>query len=143
MTFASIIQVILACAVPLLFVLFILEFVRERWYGMQANGWPEVEGRIENSTFLELSDEMVTVRVPSFSFSYEVDGRRYGGNFQLHPYATDPFYNNPDFMNQMIGRKLKIHFRPGKPATWFIADEYMEGCKVSQDSKKVFLERVQ
>jgi hypothetical protein len=130
MTATDLVELLLNLALWTCIAVVIFKFGRRRWNAKQAKSWPATEGTVETATFEKLVLDGVAVPIPAFGFSYRVGGRNYGGTFQLHPYSTDPFYSDPEFMKHMVGRKLKVHFNPEKPGTWFITEEYMEGCKV-------------
>jgi hypothetical protein len=105
------------------------------WYWQKkrvdaARKWPPAEATIESGTLEVYSaGRGAKVTLPTFSFSYAVNGDYYSGRFALMPYLTDPA---PGITERLIGAKLEITYDPSHPDVWFIPTEYIEGCKVEQ-----------
>jgi hypothetical protein len=36
------------------------------------------------------------------------------------------------FLPEWPAEKLRVHYDPNRPETWFLPDEFIEGCKVEQ-----------
>jgi hypothetical protein len=69
------------------------------------------------------------VLLPTFGFSYKVDGDFYSGRFSLLPHrAKLP----DDFLRRMVGFRLQVHYDPQHPDAWFIHDEVIEWYRVEQ-----------
>jgi len=102
-----------------------------QWKRMQdVRRWPKTEATIESAS-LEVvrSSKYQDIQLPTFAFSYQVNGEYFSGRFALMPYITDP---GPSLMERMIGRKLQVHYNPRDPNECFVPVDLMEGCKVKQ-----------
>ena len=38
----------------------------------------------------------------------------------------------------MIDRKLQVHYNPANPQEWYLANEYIEGCRIGQKIEQHF-----
>jgi hypothetical protein len=94
----------------------------------EARRWPQTEATIESGE-VELVSSLDGMELPVFAFSYQVERAYYSGRFALRPYRTDP---GESPFARMAGRKLRVHYDPNRPGTWFLPDELIEGCKVEQ-----------
>ena len=92
-----------------------------------ARTWPETEATIESGG-LESATETRAL-LPTFAFSYYVNGEYYSGRFSLIPGHT----SLQDLIQRLVGRKLQIRFNPQQPDVCFVAGEQIEGCKVEQE----------
>lgn len=108
----------------------LLSWLWRRVRSKDALRWPTTEGNIESGT-IEVVAHLKggDISLPVFAFSYRVTDRYHSGRFALRPYITDP---GPSVLDRMKGRKLQIHYNPRRTEEWFIADEYIEGCRVEQ-----------
>jgi hypothetical protein len=96
----------------------------------KARHWPLTEATIESgSVEVVARSRYGVVRLPVFAFSYEVAGTYFGGRFALLPYITDP---DESLFSRMTGRKLQVHYNPGRFEEWYLPDKIIEGCKIEQ-----------
>lgn len=114
--------------------------LRQRWRVRNASTWPSTEATIEPPAQFSMQDKYRLNSLPTFAFSYSVNGEYYGGRFSLLPYTADP---GDSLFERMKGRKLQIRYDPRDPKVWFIPDKLIEGCKVQQwiDSNVLALSR--
>jgi hypothetical protein len=91
-----------------------------------AREWPVTEAIVQSGSLESATEGRVVL--PAFAFAYHVGEEYYSGRFSLASYSRDP----ETIIQQMVGRKLQIHYDPSRPEIWFIADERIEGCKVEQ-----------
>ena len=103
----------------------------------KAQKWPYTEGTIESGGFEVVSHSKYgDITLPVLAFSYQVKNEYFGGRFALLPYITDP---GASVVDRMIKRKIRIHYDPIQPQTWFIADEFIEGCRIEQELSPDFV----
>jgi hypothetical protein len=90
-----------------------------------AKHWPVTEATIESGKLEGATEGRIVL--PTFAFSYHVDGEYYSGRFSLIPQG-----GSEDIIQRLVGCKLQIHYDASAPRSWFIAEEQIEGCKVEQ-----------
>jgi hypothetical protein len=92
-----------------------------------AQTWPETAATIESGRLEPVKQSRASL--PTFAFSYHVNGEYYSGRFGLIPGDT----SSEALIQRLVGRKLQIRFNPEQPEVWFLAEERIEGCKVEQE----------
>lgn len=121
-------------AVPTMIGLWIWRTIRAR----KAKTWPTTEATIQSGNTEHVGNaDGIEIKLPVFNFTYLINGENHYGRFSLQPYITDP---GPGLFPRMIDRKLQIRYNPAKPEEWFIADEYIEGCRVGQKLSPHFID---
>lgn len=95
-----------------------------------AAGWPFTEATIGASALeVVASSRYGSVKLPVFSFDYQVGGQYYSGRFALKPFTEDP---KESLLDRMIGYRLQVHYDPRHPQVWYVPEKIIEGCKVEQ-----------
>jgi hypothetical protein len=105
---------------------------RRREKAGAALQWPQTEATVVSAAIETVGHTDVNVNyneLPTFRFSYRVEGEYYAGRFSLLPPETE---SNESLLLRMVGRKLQIHYDPERPEVWFVHDERIEGCQVEQ-----------
>jgi hypothetical protein len=91
-----------------------------------AKQWPVTEATIESGKLERATEGRIVL--PTFAFSYHVNGEYYAGRFSLIPQGAP----SEDIIQRLVGRKLQIHYKASTPDSWFIAQAQIEGCDVEQ-----------
>jgi len=64
--------------------------------------------------------------LPSFDFSYVVDGEYYSGTFMLS--ATGERADT--LMKELDGKEFEVSYDPTRPSRFYITEELIQGCEV-------------
>lgn len=82
------------------------------WRQLRQTRWPIAEGTIEGASIERVPDaEGFTHPTLVISYSYVVDGNRYGGCEQSGVWHGVSFYR------QWVGMKVRVRYKPGQPET--------------------------
>lgn len=95
----------------------------------KAKHWPSAEATIHSGK-LEVVRHVRfgNIQLPVFDFSYAVDQTRFEERFALSMH-TEPA---DSLITKMVGRKLNVQYDPQNPASFYIPDKNIEGCKIEQ-----------
>jgi hypothetical protein len=95
----------------------------------KAKGWPKTEATIQSGGIdIVAQRRYISVVLPCFAFSYVVDGEYFSGRFALSATGDQA----DDLIKEMIDRRFIVNYDPEKPSTFYIPDEFIEGCEVYQ-----------
>ena len=92
-----------------------------------AQIWPTTDATIQSGEQF-ISSGRGGVIILSFTFSYVVDAEYYSGRFELIPESGSA----DGVLSRVKDRKVRIHYDPAKPATYYISEKQMENCDVVQ-----------
>ncbi len=126
------IVVIVCVAILTAIAAWLISNYRQRTLVREAREWPTAEATVQSGS-LERTRDSGRGSLPTFEFSYEVGDDRYSGRFVLlrNVLLPDP-KSAQAVIDQVVGRKLLVHFDPSRPEVWFLSDETVDGWKVQQ-----------
>lgn len=100
----------------------------------RADQWPVTEGTIQSTGTEIIYAGRGSSEVPVCDFSYQVGGQYYSGRLSISSRGV------PDEgpMRDLMGRKIPVHYDPGKPSTFFVPSTNVDGFSVGQHYENLF-----
>ena len=92
----------------------------------RARYWPSTEATIQSAGIESIGTGRYRVELPCFAFSYVVDGECYSGRFALEAKGD----RADALVKELLNKKLTMQYNPKVPSSYFITDEWIEGCDV-------------
>lgn len=93
-----------------------------------ARHWPIAEATIDSAEIAKVGRGPMAPELPCFSFSYVVKKQNYSGLFALKASGD----RRDELIQQMVSKKMSIHYDPQMPQGWYIPVDTIGGCEVVQ-----------
>ena len=94
----------------------------------RARTWPLTEATIQTAAVEAIPNGRYTVDLPTFGFSYVIDGEYYSGRFALLEHGD----RADELVKKLANQKLSVHYDPKHPEIHFIPNNTIEGCEIEQ-----------
>ncbi|MGP8269381.1 MAG: DUF3592 domain-containing protein [Terracidiphilus sp.] len=115
----------------------VVPIVRRARREVAAKNWPSTEAIIQSGRIEELSYGRGSEELPVFEFSYVVDGTYQSGRFSLWAKGDSA----DALVKEIVEKKMTVKYDPERPSSYYLPDEYIEGCPVSLVPDRVLRSR--